>query len=126
MPARLPVAGHRQRPTLAPDPRLAQRVRQQRQGTGLALHLADEHLDEPRLQQQPVLPGRRLDRRSQVLVVHRAQQVETPLDESGERWVGGEVAEAVGAQGHDERRVRSVCSQRVEERRPLGDHRHRA
>jgi citrate synthase len=38
-PRRL-VAGHRERPVLAPLPRLAQRVRQQRQGAGVALHVA--------------------------------------------------------------------------------------
>ena len=45
--------------------------------------------------------------------------METPLDESGERRMGGKVAETVGAQRHDQRRVRSVCPQRVEERRAL-------
>ena len=63
-PPRLPVGGDRQRAILAACPRLAQGMGQQRQGAGFAFHLAHEHLDEPRLQEQPVLPGRRLDRRS--------------------------------------------------------------
>ena len=78
------VALDGERAALAPLPRLVQRVRQQRQRPGLALDLAHQQVDQARLQQQPGLAGRTLDRGPQVGVAHRAQQVQSGLDETGE------------------------------------------
>ena len=118
--AGLAVALHRERATLPPDPGLTQRVGQQRQGAGLTLHLTHQHVDQTRLEQQPVLPGGCFDRRAQGGVVHRAEQVQASLDEPGKRGMGGEIAEPVGAQGHHQRPACRVLDERVEEARPLG------
>ncbi len=98
-PTGVVVAIDGERATLAPLPRLVQRVRQQRQRSGLALDLAHQQIDQARLQQQTDLAGRTLDRRPQVGFAHRAQQMQSRLDETGEVRVGGQFAEAVGAQG---------------------------
>ena len=110
------VARHGEGATLAALPRLVQRVRQQRQGAGLALDLPNQQVDQARLQQQADLAGRTLDGGSQVGVAHGAQQVQAALDEAGEAGVGRELTEAVGAQRDDQRAALGVGGQGREER----------
>ena len=93
---------------------------QQRQRAGLALHLAHQHVDQARFEQQPVLPSRCFDRRAQGGIVHRAQQVQASLDEPGKRGMSSEVAEPVGTQRYHQRPACRVLDQRIEKARPFG------
>ena len=72
---------------LAAHPGLAQAVREQRQGGRLALDLAQQQVHQPGLDDQPGLAGRSLDRGPEVVLAHRAEQVEAALDEAAERRV---------------------------------------
>ena len=111
------VALDGERAALAPLPRLVQRVRQQRQGAGLALDLPHQQIDQAGLQQQTGLAGGTLDRGTQVGFAHRAQQVQPGLDEPGEVRVGRQLAEPVGAQRDDQRAAFGVGGEGGEERR---------
>ena len=113
--AGVPVTGDGECPAIALLPRLAQGVGEQGKGPGFSRDLADQQLDEARLQQQPGLVSRPLDGGAQVGLVHRAEQVQAALDESGERRVGRKVGETVGAHRHHQRASLDVIGQRREE-----------
>ena len=92
-----------------------QRVRQQGQGTGLALDLPHQQIDQPRLQQQADLAGGALDRRPQVAFAHGAQQMKPGFDDLYEVRMDRQLAQTVGAQGDDQRTPLCVCGEGGEE-----------
>ena len=102
-PAGGPVAVDGQRRALAPFPGLTQHVREQRQRGRLTLDLADQQVDQARLEPQPGATGGALDRAAQVRLAHRAEQVEAVLEDARDVRVRRQVAEVVGAQREDQR-----------------------
>ena len=106
---------------LAAPPRLAQHVGQQGQRPGRALDLAHEQVDQSRLEPQPGLGRRSLDGRCAARAGPMApEQVEAVLDEARELGVGGQLAEAVGAQRRGPAVPRAAnVDQAGEERLPL-------
>ena len=110
------VALDRERRSLAAFPGLAQDVREEGQRPRLALHLADEEVDEPGLEAQPGLFGGAFDRSSQVGWGHRRQQVEALFHPTGEGRVRRQVAHPVGAEGDDEGSPGRVLEEGLEER----------
>ena len=114
------VAGHGQGVPLAPGPRLAQHVGQQRQGPGGALDLADEQVDQPRLEPQARLLGGSLDGPAERVGLHRPEEVQAALDQVREGRVPRHLTEAVGPQGQDQRTPAGDVGQRGQEGRALG------
>ena len=86
-PAGRLVAGDGQRPALPAQPGLAQGVGEQRQRARLALDLAHEQVDEPRLDDQPGLSRRSLTAARRSSARHGAEQVQSLLHEVRERRV---------------------------------------
>ena len=117
--ARGAVAGDRQRVALAATPRLVEHVRQQGQCARVVLHLAHEEVDEPGLDHQPGLAGRRLDRLGQPVLAEAADDVEPALDEPGEVGMRREVGEMVGTQREHDRAHLASAHQRAQELLPL-------
>ena len=120
-PAGGPVAVDGQGRALAPFPGLAQHVREHRQRGRLALDLADQQVDQPRLEPQPGAAGGALDRAAQVRLAHRAEQVEAVLQDPRDVRVRRQVAEVVRPQREDQRAAGAhVGGQRGEVPLPLG------
>ena len=80
-----PVTVHRQRAALAALPGLTKGMRQQRQGARLAFDFTDEELDQSPFEQQARLAGGPFDRRPQVLLAHRPEEIQPAFDDPGER-----------------------------------------
>ena len=83
-------------------PEQIERVLQQRQRTRLALHVLDDLLDQPLLEDDAVPRGRLLDRLAQLVGVHVRDEVDVLLDDLGELREGAEAIEKIGAHGQDE------------------------
>ena len=92
-------------------------VGQQRQRARLAGNVAQDHLDQPRLEAQPRGPGGLGDGAAQFAGVHRAEEDLVGGDGSGELRVGAQSAVEVGANADDDRPW--VRQQRVDERLTL-------
>ena len=116
-PAGAPVALDRERGSLTPFPGLPEGVREQRQRAGLAVDVADQQVDQARLEAEAGVPRRPLDGRPQVLLAHGAGQVQAAFEQPGELRVRREVPEPVRAESEDHRAVVGV--QAVEVRRAL-------
>ena len=120
-PAGGPVAVDGQGRALAAFPGLAQHVREHRQRGRLALDLADQQVDQARLEPQPGATGRTLDRAAQVRLAHRTEQVEAVLEDPGDVRVRRQVAEVVRPQREHQRAAGAhVGGQRGEVPLPLG------
>ena len=78
-------------------------MREQRQRGRLALDLADQQVDQPRLEPQPGATGGALDGAAQVRLAHRAEQVQAVLEEPRDVRVRRQVAEVVGPQREHQR-----------------------
>ena len=103
MPPDRAVALDREHVAVASSPRLDERVRQQRQGAGLVLHVGHQHIDQAGFDAQPCFECRILDRRSERVAVERGDEVQRVLGGRAEVRVGGEVGQVIGAHHDDDR-----------------------
>ena len=104
----------------------AQRMREQRQGSGLARHVAQDQLHEARLESQPGHPCGLGDRALELLVAHRPEQDLVVRDRPRQLRVVAQPPVQVGAHADHDRRgereqpvdervaARRVLTQRVE------------
>ena len=100
--------------TVAELPCRPERVRQQRQRARLARNIAQDHVDQARLEPQPRDPGRLGDGAAQFAGVHGAEEDLVAGDGPGELRVGAQSTVEVGANADDDRpRMRE---ERVDER----------
>ncbi len=93
-------------------------MRQQRKGSPIGV--ADQDLDQARLQDEPGLLCGLLDHGPQSVGAQRGEHQHVGLDDLGVAFVIGEVSETVGADRHDEHAPESHLRQRVEELPDLG------
>jgi hypothetical protein len=104
-------------PAVAALPSLGQRVRQQRQGAGLALGVAHQEIDETGFEAEPRLLGGAFDGGAQRIAGQGADQMQALFGEAGERGVDGEAGEMIGPHRHHHRRLVSrVCRHASAER----------
>ena len=96
-PSRSLIRRHRQSPSLAAQPRLPQRMGEQRQGTRFALDLPNQQVHQPRLDDEADLPCGAFDRRRKIVGGHRGEHVQPPLHQPGEPGMSRHVAHPVSA-----------------------------
>ena len=83
------VSGRGENPTVPPDPRLEQGVREQWKAAGLTLDIREHRVDQTCLESEPRCPRRALDRSAKLVGIHRPQQ-ELMLGQSrGEPRIAG-------------------------------------
>ena len=90
------------------------------QRKGSPVGVADEDLDEARLQDEPGLLCGLFDHGPQSVGAQRGEHQHVRLDDLGESLVIGQVSEAVGADRDDEHAAEDHLRQRVEELPDLG------
>ena len=115
-PTRGVVARDGQGPTLATLPGLGQRVRHQRQRTGLVGHFVHQQVHQTWLHHERRQPGRFLDRGVEVGLSHGGEQVQALLHGPREPGMGRDVGQPIGPERQDQRRRSLVLGQRAEKR----------
>jgi hypothetical protein len=96
------VAGDREGCRFSTAPRLAQRVRYERERAGLARNVLEHEVDEPGLQTEPNATRRLLHRGAQLVRTHRTEQRVARRDHRRESRVLGAATIEVGPErDHD-------------------------
>jgi hypothetical protein len=113
-----------QQPTVAVQPELEQRGRQQRQRARLALDVRDQRVDEFGIDSQTPTAGRQLDRATKLVPAHRPDEHAVCAEQARELRIGRTATVVVGPQRDEHERspalLARACDERVDERRPLG------
>ena len=103
-PAHVMVGGDGQAAALALTPELQQRVLQERQGPGLALHMLDEEVGQARLQGAAGECRGVLDGQAQLVLAHRPDQLLAVRQRSGQIGIRGALAEEIDPHGQEHQR----------------------
>ena len=103
----------RQHPPVAASPRLVERVREQRQRTGLASDVGQHRVDQTGLEPEPFRLGRLLDRPAQLVGAHGPSRCWCSRDRGGEARMLG--AAAVEVRSQRDRRLPTSVQAAIEE-----------
>ena len=90
------VARDRQDARLTSEPRLDERMGEQRECGAVPGGVAEDQLRQAGLEPQPGPPRRLLDRGAKVLFAHRADEVNALREQGRERWLRGAFVQEVG------------------------------